>query len=182
MKKNGPWKIKKSKKIYENFWMKFREDEVIFPNGKDGKMAMLEVRNGVSVLPIDEKGNVYLVKQFRYIMQKNSIETCSGAVNDNEDNLTAAKRELKEELGIKAGEWVELGAVNPFTSIVKSYQQMFLARELEFKKDNQDNTENIKLVKKEFKEAVEMVKNGNITHTPSCVLILEAGLYLGFIK
>ncbi|EKE10887.1 MAG: pyrophosphohydrolase related protein [uncultured bacterium] len=178
MKINGPWKIKESREIYKNFWTKFREDKVIGPDGKDRSIAILEARNGVSVLPIDEYGYVYLEDQFRYVIERRSIETGGGAINDNESALDAAKRELREELGIEADEWVDLGIVNPFTSIVKSSQQMFLARNLRFGKDDQDSAENITLIKVKLEEAVEMVINGAITHAPSCVLILKANGYL----
>ena len=179
MKINGPWKIKEIREIYKNFWLRFREDKVIRPNGEDGLVAVLETRSGVSILPIDEEGNVYLVEQFRYLLGKSCIEVSGGAIDDNEQPLDAAKRELKEELGIEAEEWIDLGLVNPFSSIVKSTQQLFLVRGLKFGKDNQDETENIKIVKVKLEEAVEMVMNGTINIGPSCVLILKARKFLG---
>lgn len=178
MKINGPWKIKESREIYKNFWMKFREDKVVGPDGKDRSIAILEARNGVSVLPMDESGYVYLEDQFRYVMEGHSIEAGGGGVDWDENALDAAKRELQEELGIEAGEWIDLGLVNPFTSIVKSSQQLFLAKGLKFGENNQDSVENIKLVKVKLEEALRMVMDGTITYAPSCVLILKANEYL----
>ena len=92
--------------------------------------------------------------------------------------MKTAKRELKEELGIEAKEWIDLGLVDPFTAVVKSSQKIFLARKLKFGKDNQEVTEDIKLVKVKLEKAVKMVMDSVITHGASCVLILKAARYL----
>lgn len=101
----------------------------------------------------------------------------SGAINKSEDTLTAAKRELKEELGIIANDWTELGLVNPFTTVIKSPVTIYLAKKLIFATDDPDDTEKITLVKVKFEEAVKMVMTSEITHGPSCVLILKANEY-----
>lgn len=175
---NGPWKVKNSIEKYKNPWMRVREDQVIRPDGKDGIFGVVEMVDGVSVLPFDDEGFVYLTKQFRYSLGENSIETVSGAIDEGESSLEAVKRELKEELGIVADEWTNLGIVNPFTSAVKSSAILFLARQLNFGKSNQDGTENIDLVKIKFEDAVDMVMKSEITHGQSCVLILKAARFL----
>lgn len=178
MKINGDWKILDSKEIYKNHWMKVIEDKVVRPNGKDGIFGIVEARNGVSILPIGEDGYVYLTEQFRYTMEKNSVEAVSGGIEDNEKPLDTAKRELKEELGIKAEEWIDMGVIDPLSTIIKSPHSIFLARKLKFGKDCQDGSENIKMVKMKLKDAIDMVIDSTITHGPSCVLILKANEYL----
>jgi 8-oxo-dGTP pyrophosphatase MutT (NUDIX family) len=178
LKVNGPWKIKKSIEKYKNPWIKVIEDQVIRPDGKDGIHSVIEMVNGVSVLPLDNEGFVYITKQFRYSLGKESIEVVSGAIDKNEKPLQTAKRELEEELGIVANEWTNLGLVNPFTSIVKSSATLFLARKLSFKESNQDGTENIDLIKIKFEDALNMVMKSEITHGQSCILILKAAKYL----
>lgn len=177
MKINGSWQIIESREKYKNHWMKVCEDQVIRPDGKDGIVCSVELTKGVLALPIGDDGSVYLIDQFRYVMEKNSIEVAGGGIDDGENPLDAAKRELKEELGIEAREWIDLGVVNPFTTIIRSSQKMFLARGLTFGEDAQDVTENIKMVKVKMEEAVKMVMDGIITHSPSCVLILKANEY-----
>jgi len=178
MKTNGPWKIKESLEKYKNFWMRVSEDKVIQPDGKDGIVGVVEMRKGVSVLPMDDDGYVYLTDQFRYLMEKNIIETVSGAMEDNEKPLDTAKRELKEELGIEAQDWIDLGLMDPFTTAVKSPHKIFLAKKLTFGEDHQEGTENIKMVKVKLEEAVKMVMDNVITNGPSSVLILKADKYL----
>lgn len=179
MKKNGPWTIKESSEKYKNPWIRVREDKVIRLDGKDGIFGVVEMLSGVSVLPLDDDGFVYLTEEFHYAIGKNSVETISGAIDENEEPLEAAKRELQEETGIQADEWINLGEVNPFTTVVKSPATLYLARKLKFGEANPEETEQIKIRKIKFEEAVKIVVESKITHGPSCVLILKAAIYLG---
>ncbi len=119
MIKNGPWTIKASEEKYKNPWIRVQEDKVIRPDGKDGIFGIVEMVSGISVLPLDEEGFVYLTDEFHYGLQQNSIEVVSGAIDNDEKPIEAAKRELKEELGIEAENWVDFGLINPFTTVVK---------------------------------------------------------------
>lgn len=180
MKTNGPWKIKSGQVKYKNSWLRVREDQIVRPDGKDGIFGVVEMVPGVSVLPLDNEGFVYLTKEFHYAIEQNSVEVVSGAIDKGENSLAAAKRELKEELGIKAGTWTNLGVINPFTTVVKSPAAMYLARKLNFSKSNQEGTEKINTVKIKFTEAVKMVMKSKITHGPSCVLILKSANFLKY--
>ncbi len=178
MKTNGPWKIKDSVEKYKNAWLRVREDRVIRPDGQDGIFGVVEMVPGISVLPLDDDGFVYLIKQFHYAIEQVCLDTVSGAVEKGETNLAAAQRELKEELGIAADEWVDLGLINPFTSVVKSPAALFLAKKLSFAQADPEGTEKLEVVKIKFSDAVKMVMKSEITHGPSCVLILKAAEYL----
>jgi len=178
MKINGPWKIKKSVVKYKNPWIKVREDKVIRPDGKSGIYGVVEMVPGVSILPLDDKGYVYLVKEFHYAIEQFGIEVVSGAIDKNESALHAAKRELREELGIVAKEWVDLGLFNPFTGVVKSPANLYLVRKIKFYKAKPEGTEKIEMVKVKLADAVKMVMKSEITHGQSCVLILKAAEYL----
>ncbi|MBI4261915.1 NUDIX hydrolase [Candidatus Uhrbacteria bacterium] len=175
---NGPWKIKESHEKYKNPWIRVREDQVIRPDGEDGIFGVIEMVAGVSVLPLDDNGFVYLTKEFHYAIERDSIEVVSGAIDKGENSHEAAKRELKEELGIEATQWINLGIVNPFTTVVKSPATLFLAKNLHFSESNPEGTERINIVKVKFDEALRMVMESEITHGPSCVLILKVAEYL----
>ena len=117
---------------------------------------------------------LFLTKEFRYAIGKESIEVVSGGIDKNEKPLEAAKRELKEEMAISAKRWTDLGVVHPFTSMVESAAYLFLAQDLSFSQANPEETELIEVVKIPLKKAVEMVYNGTIQHAQSCVCILKA--------
>lgn len=178
MKQNGPYRIEKSQIKYKNPWIEVCEDKVIHPNGKPGIFGTVKMLDGVSVLALDNDGFVYLTDEFHYAVGKNSIEAVSGAIDKGEKPLETAKRELKEEAGITAKDWIYLGVVNPFTTLIKSHCHLFLAKNLSFGDAKPEETENIKIIKLKFKKTVEMVMKSQITHTGSCVLILKAKEYL----
>ena len=103
----------------------------------------------------------------------------SGGIDQDEDVLTAAKRELQEETGMMASEWIPLGGVDTFTSVIDSRATLFLARGLTTGGEAMpEGTEQIALIKMSFQEALGMIMNGTITHGPTCVLILKVNEYL----
>ncbi len=99
-------------------------------------------------------------------------------MENSEEPLHAAKRELKEELGISAEEWIDLGVVNPFTSTVHSPAYLFLAKKLKFSKASPDATEMIEMKRMKIEDAVNLVLESKIIHGPTSVLILKAKSYL----
>lgn len=179
-KKHGPWIIKETILKYKNPWIEVREDQVTRPDGKSGIFGVVEMKPGISVLALDEEGFVYLTEEFHYAIGKESIEVVSGAIDQGEEAIDAAKRELEEELGIEAEEWINLGHLDPFTSVIHSPAYLFLAKRLHFGETKQEGSEKIQCKKIPFQDTINMVLESKITHGPSCVLILKAQGYLRF--
>jgi 8-oxo-dGTP pyrophosphatase MutT (NUDIX family) len=133
----------------------------------------------VAVLPLDGDGTNYLVKQFRYAVGSESIEVACGRGDEGETPADAARRELREELGIEASEWADLGTIDLDTSIVRCKVGLFLARRLTHTETEREGTEAMETIRVPFGEAVRMVLEGEISHAASCVLILKARLGMG---
>ena len=176
--KKGLWQVEDTVQLYKNEWLEVCEDKVIRPDDQAGSFVTVKMRPGVSVLAMDEARQVYLTSEFRYAIERQSIEVVSGAVEADELPLSAAHRELSEELGIEAVEWTDLGSIDPFTSLIHSPATLFLARNLSFVDSHCDDTENIQVVKVKLSEAVRMVMESEITHGPRCVLILKISHFL----
>jgi 8-oxo-dGTP pyrophosphatase MutT (NUDIX family) len=178
--KYGPWIIKERDYKYQNSFIDVREDQVLQPDGQPGIYATVVMNPGVAVLPIDSDCGVYLAQQFRYALGKESIEVVCGSIEDQEPTLAAAQREIQEELGIQADEWLDLGVFDLDTSIVNCPMHLFLAKQLTFREANPEGTETIETVRIPLDAAVQMVMDSQITHAPSCVLILKArNLFIG---
>ena len=174
MKQYGPWKIKSSAQIYRDPFLELTLDQVVRPDGKDGQHVAVEIKHGVCVLAMDDQDHVYLTDEFHYAIGRDSIEAVSGGIEPGEDPDSTAKRELQEELGLEAATWQHLTTVDPFTSIMKSPTRLYLATDLKEVATNPEGAEQIRRVHVPLSQAVAMVKSGEITHAPSCVLILLA--------
>lgn len=172
-RKIGDWTQLGTKKIFENEFFTVNEDDVIEPDGKNGKYATIDVKDGVAVLPLDDDGNVYLTRQFRYAIERGSVEAIAGSLED-EEPFEGAKREAKEELGIDARNWTPLGKIDVLTSICRSSTHFFIAEGLTFTKPERESTEDIKQLQMTLDEAFEKVVRGEITHADTCVLVMRA--------
>lgn len=174
VKKHGHWIIKSSECLHKDEFVEFWVDEVENTDGKPSRYATTRMKPGVSVVALDDEGAVYLTKQFRYAIGRESVEAVAGAIEEGEEAEEAARRELREELGIEAGEFIDLGTVDAVTSQVFSPSRIFLARRLKFTQTDRESTEHIESLKVEMEEAVRMALEGVITQATTIVLILKA--------
>lgn len=178
----GLWLVEETVQKYQNAWLELSEDKVVKPDGKPGTFATVRMKPGVSVLAMDDLAQVYLTSEYRYAVARESIEVVSGGIDEDEPPPVAARRELREELGIEAAQWINLGLVDPFTSAIHSPATLFLARKLSLVEREPESTEVIRVLKVDLSEAVRMVMESEITHGPSCVLILKTYLLLNSEK
>ncbi len=171
---HGPWQIVARTEVYRDPWVELDRDDVIRPDGRPGTHVVVRLMPGVSVLPIDDSGTVYLTEEFHYAVGRTTIEAVSGGIEAGEEPQSSARRELEEELGITADQWLDLGLCDPFTSVVTSPTRLYLARGLSFGAANLEGTERIRCQAVSLAEAVAMVLDSRITHAPSCLLIMKA--------
>ena len=179
MREYGPWKILNSTQIYSDPWLSLQRDDVERPDGAPGTYSVVTLKAGVCVLPLDADGFVYLTREFHYAVGRVTLECVSGGIDGAEAAQTCGTRELQEELGIRAETFQHMGTVDPFTASVLSPTQLYLATSLTFGADNQEGTEQIECVRMTLAQAVDRVLNSEITHAPSCVLILSVARQLG---
>lgn len=171
-RKHGPWTINKSTPIYQDPWLSVRKDNVTRPDGKPGTYSVVEIKSGVCVVAW-QGDRVYLTSEFHYAVGRTTLEAVSGGKDEAESSLTAAKRELKEELGITAQVWKPLMTVDPFTASVVSPTDLFLATDLEFGERQLEGTEQIQMVERSISDAYADVCAGTISHAPSCLALMS---------
>lgn len=174
----GPYEVLMSRPVYENPWIRVREDQVRHRSGEEATYGVVAMKPGVTVLPMEDDGSVHLVREFKYAVGQSTLEAVSGAVESGETPEQAGLREIGEEVGLVASEWVDMGLVHPFTTVVASANHMFLARKLSRIRRQAQAREEIQTLKMPFEEALEAVLKGEIAHGASCVLILKTHLYL----
>ena len=124
------WPVRATRVVYENPWIRVREDAVTRPDGSDGIFGVVEVqRPAVFVVALTDEDEIVLVTVDRHTVGP-SVEVPAGGT-DGEDPLVAARRELTEETGLVAGEWRQVGAMNALNGVCRAPEVVFLATGLE---------------------------------------------------
>jgi ADP-ribose pyrophosphatase len=170
---HGPWRILHSREAYSDPWVKVQRDECLRPDGREGSYTVVHIKPGVCVVAVDNVGNLHLTEEFHYGVGRVTLEAVSGGREPGEPPLVAAQRELREELGIEASSWTDLGSIDPFTANLVSPTQLFLAQQLRWCTASPEGTELIRPMVMPLAEAIERVMTGQISHAPSAVLILK---------
>ena len=175
----NPWRTLGTRVIYANPWLRLREDRVIRPDGEEGIYSVVEMRPSVGIVALNEAGEIALVTQWRYTLGRMSAEIPTGGSESSDQGmLAAAKRELREETGLSAACWRELGFIDNSNGTTTDVAHMFLATGLEAGPDDQDAEERIVLSWLPFGRAVEQVLAGSITESVSVAAILKADYLL----
>ena len=150
-----------------------RVDDALLPNGTTAKREIVEHNGGVCVAPLDKDYNLYFVKQFRYPYMEVVTELPAGKLEKGEDPFEAGKRELKEETGATAGNYIDLGKLYPTPGYCGEIIHMYLATDLEFGEQNPDEDEFLEVYKSPLEKAVEMVMNGEIRDSKTQTMVLK---------
>lgn len=112
---NNPWKTREQRYVHRDPWIRVRVDSVIRPDGSAGTYSVVELKGGVGVVARDSSGRILLVGQYRYAPDCYSWEIPKGAFDSfdyrGDANVTAI-RELVEETGAIAEDWVQIGVVH----------------------------------------------------------------------
>lgn len=177
--KIGGWKTKTSTVAYENPWIKISHEEVVTPKGTDGIYGVVHFKNtAIGIVPIDDEGNTWLVKQSRYTLNQYTWEIPEGGCPHGEEPIAAAQRELEEEVGLKANSWNELMRLHLSNSVTDELCVVFVAKDLYAGTQQLESTEDIEYKKVPLTEAIDMVKRGEITDGISVAALLRVAVDL----
>ncbi len=162
-----------SEKIFSGKVITVYKDTVSLENGATAYREVVRHGGGAGVIAIDESGDVYLVRQFRYALGKELIEIPAGKLEKGEDPFLAAKRELTEETGVVAQDYKELGTVIPTCGYCDEVIYIYAAKNLEHTQQNPDEDEFVSVFKVPLEEAVQMVMSGEITDSKTVAAVLK---------
>jgi len=169
------WQILSSAVHYDNPWITVTEYDVLNPSQKQGIYGKVHFKNiAVGIIPLDDMGNIYLVGQFRFTLDKYSIEIPEGGSLINLSPLDSAKRELLEETGMQASTWDHVLTMHLSNSVTDELALVYLATDLSFGDPSPEETEKIDLMKLPLEKAYQMVMNHEITDSMSVAGILHA--------
>lgn len=173
----NPWTVVSRGTVYENQWIRVDHHEVLDPSGGPGIYGTVHFKShATGVVPIDEKGNVVLVGQYRFPLQAYSWEIPEGGGSKEIPFLHSAQRELREECGLVAECWQEILGVDLSNSVSDERASVFLAWDLSATAAQPDHTEKLQIVRVPFWDAVARVKRGEIRDSISVAALLRVAL------
>jgi len=180
----NPYKTLSQRLAYKSKFIKVREDQIL-QQGKRGIYSVVfrDTKGGVSVIAKGKKKILYLVKQWRYPINKETIEFVAGVIEKNETPLQAAKRELFEKLGLTSKSWKYLGKYNESNGFCSVEMYPYLAEDIEIKDKNfQDNKEHTEMIKLSEKDLHKYIKSGKIRDDLSLATYTKYLIYKNKIK
>lgn len=172
-------KIGAKSEIYKGAILDVQKWTVTLSNGCEAAREIVLHRGASAVVPVDEKKNVYLVRQFRTPFDKIMLEIPAGKLDYwGEDRFECAKRELREETGFTAGKWTHLMDMATTPGFCSELISLYLAEELTSGETDFDDDEFLDLVVMPLKDAVDMIARGEITDGKTALAILMADRHL----
>jgi ADP-ribose pyrophosphatase len=159
---------------YHGVIIRVRLDHVELTDGTITRREVVEHPGGVCILPVDREGNAYLVRQYRYPAQKEILEAPAGKLEKGEEPFACAVRELSEETGFTAKQYLDCGTYYTSPGYSDETLHLYLARELEYGEMHPDRGEFLRLEKFPLQELAAMVRRGEIEDAKTAILILRA--------
>jgi ADP-ribose pyrophosphatase len=147
---------------------------VQLPDGRERSYDLVDHADAVTILPVDDAGQVYFVSQYRVGAEKAIMELPAGVMEKGEDPLPSARRELREEIGMDCEELRYLGGFFMAAGYSNEYMRCFLAQGLFKAPLQQDEDEFLSLSVKSLDETFAMVWNGQIEDSKTLAALLFA--------
>ncbi len=172
-RRRGDWTLLDQREVYGNPWITLTEHRVLNPSGNPGIYGVVHFRNlAIGIVALEDDGDIWLVGQHRFPLDAYSWEIPEGGAPLDEDPLAGARRELKEETGIEALTWREIGRLHLSNSVSDEAGIIYLATGLSHGAAAPEETEALGLRRLPASEAYRMARHGELTDS-----LTVAGLY-----
>jgi ADP-ribose pyrophosphatase len=164
--------------VYDGDFIQVHKDSVRLPNGALGTREYIQHPGAVAVLALLDNGNLVMERQYRYPPQREFIELPAGKIDHGEDILLCAQRELLEETGYVAREWIHLTTAWPCIGYADERMEYFLARGLTLQERKLDDGEFLEVFELSLVEAIDWVRVGKINESKTIVGLFWLEKYL----
>jgi len=170
--------IKKSRVLYRGPIFKIRKDDLLLPNGRVSQIDIVDHRDSVTMIPLDQEGMIWFISQYRHPIHKELLELPAGVIEEGETPEICAQREIREEIGMAANKLDRIGGFYLAPGYSSEYMHVFLATSLHPDPLQCDTDEIIKVVKLPVMEAFRLAKTGQLQDSKSLVGLFWSYSYL----
>lgn len=167
-----------SELIYNGGFLEVRKDRVRLPDGSTSSREYLTHPGAVVMLALLDNGNLLMERQYRYPPRQEFIELPAGKIDKGEDILVTAQRELLEETGYVAREWLHLTTAFPCIGYSDERLEYFIARGLTYRGSKLDEGEFLEVFELSLRDAIEWIRAGKISDGKTIVGLFWLEKYL----
>ena len=172
------FELVKSEIVYPGRAFTIRRDTMRLPDGREARLDIVEHIGSVVILPLDENGNILFVRQYRHAAGQELLELPAGTLDEDEEPVACAHREIREETGMAAGRLESLGGFYLAPGYSTEYMHVYLATALQFAPLEADADEFLSVERVPVTEALAMCERGEIPDAKSLAAFLLARKHL----
>lgn len=168
-----PYPVEHTERMYQGRAFQVRKDQVRLPNGLVAQMDIVEHVGAVTIVPVDDEGQIWFVRQYRHAAGQDLLELPAGTIEPGEPPEVCAAREIREEIGMRAETLRKLGAFFLAPGYSTEYMHVFLATGLVPDPLPGDQDEFLNIERFPLTDVDRLVQTGVIQDSKSL-----AGIYL----
>jgi ADP-ribose pyrophosphatase len=172
------FELLKSEILFEGRAFGIRRDHLKTSSGRTAKYDIIEHSGSVVLVPVDTQGNLHFVRQYRHATGTDLLELPAGTLEPGEDPLECARREIREEIGMAAGQLRKVGSFYLVPGYSTEYMHVFLATGLQESPLPPDADEYLQVERIPIAKALKMACNGEIPDAKSLAALLLTQQYL----
>lgn len=167
-----------SRTVYSGRLLRVLEDDVRMPDGSTARREYVRHPGAAAVMPMPDPETVVLVRQYRYPGRRHFYEIPAGKVDPGERPLETGRRELREECGYEASDWLRLTTLDPCIGYSDERIELYLARGLTRVPRALEDGEFLEAMPVRLATALDWVRSSEITDVKTIIALMWAAHYL----
>lgn len=155
-----PWKKLSEQIVFRNPYWTYKQDRFELPSGKPGEYHYVHTIGSSMVIPVVGDGTILMVNQYRYLLNKESMEFPCGSVKEGSTHEETARKELREETGHEAKSLFMVGKFNPYNGVTDEMCNVYVAKGLQYVGETPDETEEFEILRVTPEEIETLIRSG----------------------